>query len=197
MIAALVTIASLGTVHGTLVDRVVAVVDKQVITESELLVETRIALAQREGEQIAAADLDPKLLDKFLDYLIDQVLLSSQARRFGTQEIPEADIDKAVQQFANAFRSRESYQAFLRRFDIDEASLRNIMQRNLRNDRYIKERMRLRMLGETGELRDSPRYREALHKWLVELRNAAEIRRLGPTGELELVEPHHVSDGDE
>jgi len=172
---------------GTAVDRVVAVVDKQVITLSELLVETRVALVYKAGETAAAADLDDDLLKTFTDYVVNQTLVSLQARRLGATEVSQAEIDSELLRFSLQFRSNDSYRAFLRRFDITEEALRRLAQRNLRNDKYMQERLRLR-LGDSGEGVDSPRYQEALRKWLGELRQSAEVRLLGPTGELELLD---------
>ncbi len=170
---------------GPLVDRVVAVVDKQVITLSELLVETRVTLVYKGGESAASADLDEQLLRTFADYVVNQTLVAMQARRLGAAEVSEVDVEHELWRFAQQFRTNDAYRAFLRRFDISDEVLRHIAQRNLRNDKYIAERMRLR-LGERDATVDSPRYQEALKKWLTEVRQSAEVRLLGPTGELEL-----------
>ncbi len=177
----------LASAPGTLVDRVVAVVDKQVITHSELLTEVRLALALQEDEAVATGELDEQLLQRFLDYVVNQTLLSIQVRRLGSIEVSEGEIDREVQRFSQRFRSLDAYRAFLRRFDISEETLRNALARRLRNDRFIKERMRFKLADRSGsEAERSARYAQALERWLAELRAGAEIRLLGPTGELEL-----------
>jgi len=186
MTALTLALACAATPPGTLADRVVAVVDKQVITMSELLTEARVVLVYKEGEQVAAADIDEELLRGLLDYVVNQVLVAAQARRLGAGEVSEADIDKEVQRFAHRFRSLDAYRAFLRRFDIGDEALRNIAQRNLRNDRFVAERMRLSLVADAGLDPSSPRYQQALKRWLDELRDAVELRLLGPTGELEV-----------
>lgn len=177
---------------GTLVDRVVAVVDKQVVTQSELLLEARVALLLREGEVAATADLDEPALKAFLDYLVNQLLVAGQARRLGAEDVSAAETEHELRELARRFRSPDAYRAFLRRFDATEDRLRNILARNLRNGRFISDRMRL--IGSAGRLEDpsSPEYRKALGRWLDELRDAADIRLLGPNDELEL-QPHRTA----
>jgi hypothetical protein len=177
---------------GTLVDRVVAVIDKQVITLSELLAEARIALAYKEGEQVASADLDEELLQHLRDYVVNQTIIAMQARRLGAAEVPESEVSREVQRFTGRFHSNDAFRAFLRRFDISEETLRNLTYRNLRNDRYVAERMRLRVAARYAEP-SSPQYQEAFKRWLAELRESAEVRLLGPTGELEL-QPHGAAE---
>jgi hypothetical protein len=192
VIAALVLAALTGApVPGTLVDRVVAVVDKQVVTQSELLLEARVALLLREGEIAATADLDDQALHAFLDYLVNQLLVAGQARRLGAVEVSAGEVEHDLRELARRFRSPDAYRAFLRRFDASEDQLRNILARNRRNERFIADRMRL--IGAADRLVDpsSPQYQQALRKWLDELRDAVDVRLLGPTDELEL-QPRRV-----
>lgn len=173
---------------GTLVDRVVAVVDKQAITQSELLTEARVALALQVGEAAASGDLYADFLRTFVDFLVNQSLIAQQARRMGSAEVGEADIDRELRRFIMRFRSSDAFNAFLRRFDISDEVLRNIITRTLRNDRYIADRMRLRLLdADAAAARSSTKYKEALARWITELRESAEIRLLGPSDELELL----------
>jgi hypothetical protein len=185
-VTALLLAASLVAPPGVLVDRVIAVVDKEVITHSELMREARVALIVREGEHTAYNDLSEELLAPFLDYLVNQVIIAGQARRLGSIEISDEEVEVAVETFVQRFRTRAAYEAFLRRFDISEAALRNILRRDLTNERYIAQRMRAWRVrtgdGDTGEAK----YHEALQRWLEELRAGAELRILNENGELEL-----------
>lgn len=179
-----------GLPKGTLIDRVVAVVDKQVITQSELLTEARITLAFQLGEGAASGDLDQDFLDTFVDYLVNQNLIAQQARRLGSGEVSEADIEREHKRLVTRFRSGDAFKAFLRRYDISDEVLQNTISRTLRNDRYINDRMRLRLLEtDTVTAKASAKYKQALTRWLAELRAAAEIRLLGPSGDLELLRP--------
>ena len=196
VVPAMVVAAALAaTPPGMLVDRVVAVVDKQVLTQSELLIEARVALALREGGDAAAADLDEPIVRAFLDYVVNQMLVSAQARRLGAEQVAGSEVDREVQRFADLFRSSDAYRAFLRRFDVSEEALRHILERNLRNQRFIADRMRLIGAGDRFADVRSPEYQAALKKWLDELRDTGDVRVLGPTGELELVPKRTTASG--
>ena len=185
MILVLATVA-LGVPPGTLVDQVIAVVDKEVVTQSELLIEARLALALHEGEQAAVAQIDRRFLDDFLVYSVNQLLISHQARRLGSIDVADEEVESAVASLSRRFRSSAAYRAFLRRFGIEAETVRRVLRRNLRNERYVRRRLRLRLLGETnGKKLDEQRYQAVLGEWLRELRAAAEIRLLGPDGTLE------------
>lgn len=175
-----------GAPPGTLVDRVIAVVDNEVITHSELLIEARVALALREGGEAASRDLAPELLTALLDYLVNQVLVASQARRSGVPLVAEHAVNGRVRQLQQRFRSQTAYDAFLRRFGISEAAIRRILRRDLQNQRFIDKQMRSRLLvlgSEHGNRQ--ARYNHALKRWLEEQRDSVEIRLLGPDDQLE------------
>jgi hypothetical protein len=183
--------AALAVPSGTLIDRVVAVVDKQVVTQSELLTEARVALVLREGEQAVAAEFDAQALRAFLDYVVNQLLVAAQARRLGVADVATADVERELQHMVQRFRSPDAYRAFLRRFDISEDALRIILERRLRNDRFIADRMRLVGVGGAADPA-SPAYLQALRRWLDELRDAADIRLHQASGELELQPKHSL-----
>lgn len=181
-------VAALLSAPGTLIDRVVAVVDKDVITRSELLTEARVALAWREGEDAASADLNEPLLDALRDYVINQTLVAAQARRLGTADVPAEQLEQRLWQFRQRFSSASAYPAFLRRFGITEAIVQEIFRRDLGNDHTLQQRVRSRLSLPGEESNESPqkRYEQAVQQWLDELRQSVEIRLLGPEGELEL-----------
>ena len=178
-----------------LVDRVVAVVDKQVVTQAELMTEARVALVQREGEGAAEAALDDQALQAFVDYVVNQTLVAAQARRLGAVDVPAADVERQLQGFIGRFQSVDGYRAFLRRFDLSEDGLRNILARDLRNARFIADRMRLIAAGAGAADPNAAPYQAALRRWLDELRDAVDVRLLGPQGELELVPKRAPSSG--
>ncbi|MBI3178570.1 MAG: SurA N-terminal domain-containing protein [Deltaproteobacteria bacterium] len=166
-------------------DRVIAVVDNEVITYSELLREARVALVKREGEQIAGADLGAELLASFLDYLINQTMIAARARRVGGVEVSEQDVDREAARFAQRFRTPAAYQAFLRRFDISEEVLRDTLRRDLRSERYIQDRLRAWRV----DAGDADATAAAVKRMAQEMREGVELRVLGPSDELELQSP--------
>jgi hypothetical protein len=169
---------------GTLVDRVVAVVDKEVITQSELLIEARLALFQREDLEAASADLSPEVLTAFRIYWVDQLLIAAQARHYGAAEVSEDEVDQAVRRVEQRARSAAAYQAFLRRFGISAALVREVVRRDLRNEKCIRERLRLRLAAQG--LTSEQKVESALASWMTELQAGAEIRLAAEDGELQL-----------
>lgn len=187
--AGLVAVARAGPVRGIIVDQVVAVVDKEVITDSELLVEARIALVMRErevGRAIAEGELDTETVLRMRDYLVNQLLIASFIRRLGTVAVSEQEVDRALQRFIQIFPTDHAYRAFKRKYDIPEAIIRGILRRELRNETYVKERMRSWLTTGLSEAERERRAKESLARWLEDLRRGAEVRLLGPQGELEL-----------
>ncbi len=172
---------------GVLVNRVAAVVDAQVVTQAELFVEARVALVLREGEAAGELALDAQILASFLDYVVNQLLIAGQARRVGVPDVEAAELDLEASRFVARFATREAYRRFMSDFGISEDNLRLILLRNLRNERFVAERMRLLVRGE-GLAASSPEYQQALRRWLAELRLAAEVRLIGASGELETID---------
>lgn len=170
---------------GDRIDRVIAVVDQDVITETELILEARLALALRGAVDAASKQIEARFLTTFLDYLVNQLLISSQARRLGIVEVSDDELAEALERFVDRFGSTAAFEDFLRRFGISEERLNASLLRDLRNGRYVTRRMRVRLMGRELEP-TAKEYQDALDRWLKELRDSAEIRLLGPDGRLML-----------
>ena len=153
------------------------------------MLEARIALIAREkgrGYQLADGPLDEELLALTRDYLVNQLLIAAHLRRLGTVEVSAEEVEAALAELVGAFPTPEAYLAFKRRYDISEEALRNILRRDLRNTRYIEQRMRTWVGGDTDDDEREQRARRAFERWLADLRKGAEVRLLGPAGELEV-----------
>jgi hypothetical protein len=182
------TAAPVPTVSGQIpIDRIVAVVDKEVLTESRLLTEARLSLAWREGPQAAQVDLAPKLLDVLRAWIIDQMLIASQARRLGSDDVSEEQTAAREATLIQRFASQAQYDTFLTQFGITRQAVHDTMARDLRCEHYMEQRMRTRLVGSTQAKTVEPgRYAAAVKLWLEELRQSAEVRLEGPDGSLEL-----------
>ena len=174
---------SFGIPPGAPIDRVVAVVDREIITESELLIESRIALALREGEQAAVMNLPDEAMVVFCDYVINQTLLSFQVRRLGGQD--DADTSRQMSFFRQQFHSEASFRSFLRRFNISMDILQKILRRDLLNQKFIKQRFRYYGMGQqANEETDTKLLTEQTKSFIDELAKQYEIRILNQDGEL-------------
>lgn len=172
----------------TLIDQVVVVVDKEALTESELMTEARISLISREGRiglHLAEGPLDAELLAATRDYVVNQILIDNHVRRLGAAEVSTEQVDQALERFADTFPSRAAYDAYLRRYGISQETIRDIIRRDLSNEFYINQRLRAWTAGSRTPQEGKARAQKALKRWLEDLRKNAEIRVLGPTGELE------------
>ena len=169
---------------GTLVDRVIAVVGEEVVTESELHVEARIALAYREGEEAATSPLASELLDSLRGYVINQLVIMIHARRLGAADVSQERLTAVMDRFRSRFSSYVAYQAFLRRYGIGEETVRRILRRDLRNELFINKR--LQRPGEKGTAKGANKKREeALALWLDQMKRSLNIRVLGANHRLE------------
>jgi len=172
--------------RGVAVDQIIAVVDGEAITESELRQESRIALALRQGEAAAFTELDEKVLGAFRDYVVNQMVVSVHVRRLGSVELSQKKIDRAIQKFKAKFRSPSSYDAFKRRFDIGEDKIRTVLRRELRNQIFVQDRLRSRQLSQRLDNQGQQWSEETMTRLLAEMKQTVEIRFLGPNQQLEL-----------
>jgi hypothetical protein len=188
---------------GVLVDRIEAVVDNEAITRTELIMEARVALVQRQGAAVATVDIPEELLASIRDYVIHERLIATEVRRTTGLAAPTTDsqVDAAVNRFASRIGTRTAYAAFLRRFGIGKEHVREILARTIRNQSYTCAILRTRLIGaarrkgsqpcdfirpnrspETEDTVSRERFEEAVNNWMKELRRSAEIRVLGPNG---------------
>lgn len=169
------------------IDRIVAVIDKEVLTHSRLLMEARLSLCWRQGAQAAQTELTPQLLGVLSTGIIDQMLIAAQARRLGSSDISEEQTALRMATLVQRFGSQASYDAFVAQYGITQEVVHDTLARDLRCEQYMQQRMRTRLLGSTQQTTVQPeRYAAAVRLWLEELRQSAEVRLEGPDSSLEL-----------
>ncbi len=132
--AALVALLGLPGAHVP-VDAVAAVVERRVITVSEVDAEARLVVLARAAPVSGTPDLptgplDGKLMKAVLDTMVAHELLALEARRKGVV-VREADVDVAVAAERARFANAEVARAFFARFGIDEELLRGRARRDL------------------------------------------------------------------
>lgn len=112
------------------IDRVAAIVDDDVVMESELdeQVASISARMQAQGAQLPPVDI---LRAQVLEHLIVQQLQLQMARRAGV-EIEQAEVDQALDQMRQANNlNREQFAAQLARQGMTEADLRETIRREM------------------------------------------------------------------
>jgi hypothetical protein len=121
--------------HAGTVDRVAAVIDKQVITVSEVsqMVELRF-FPRNQGES------EDDFRHRVLDALIAQALKFRDVERFGAEDIPKDSIEARVTEIAKRFPTPADLDAALNRVELTPDELRALVKRQLQVEAYVQER---------------------------------------------------------
>ncbi len=165
----------------TLLDRVVAVVGDQVITLTEVEEAARIIWIAQKGAPSAVSAVPDQVRITVLDYLIDQAVISQFVVRYGYEGSRKDGDADYLRPFIDKFDSRDAYEAFLRRFQIGESEIVRLFERETRNQDFIRERGRLRLLA-AGSSLDSGLLQSAMDDVFVEMKAQLEIRRSEVSG---------------
>jgi hypothetical protein len=126
-----------------LLDEVVAVVDREVITRSQLVQEAWLVRVDRRGQAGLEDEPTPAFLRKVLDLLINQQVLLSEARRQGLPQVSEAERDDLLTGFRRRFADQVGFDSFLRQNGLDQAMVSEVLARHLRVERLKESRLRL------------------------------------------------------
>lgn len=191
--------------EGHVIDQVVAVIEGQVLTRSELEFETRVALVQQGGLQAAFAPLDEEALKGGLEWAINLRLQVLSADRLEAFPADQAAVEARVEKFRDLFESDDAFRAFLARSGADLKLLIEVLERRVRAERILESRIRPRVqVSETDVRRyyqqhaseypagyDAVKvrlqnqlkkelYDQLAAQDLAELRDAAQVRRVAP-----------------
>ncbi|WP_225411500.1 hypothetical protein [Stigmatella hybrida] len=140
--------------EGRIADRVVAIIEGQVLSLSELEFETRVALIQRGAMQAAAAPLDEETLKGALELAINQRLQVLSADRLEAFTAEQTEVDERVAAFRDQFETEAGFQAFLAHYGADLRQLTEVLTRSVRAERILDSRIRPRaQVGEAELLR--------------------------------------------
>ncbi len=187
------------------VDRVVAVIEGQVLTLSELQFEARVALVQRGGVQALEAPLDEDTLRSVLELIINERAQVLNADRLQAFPAEPGEVAERLEAFKTRLGGEGPLRRFLSRHDVDVAALERVLARGLRAERILDSRVRLRaQVGETEVRRyyeqhadELPsdyesvrlaireqlvreRYRVLAAEELAQVRASAQVRRVAP-----------------
>jgi hypothetical protein len=116
------------------VDRIAAVIDRQVLTVSEVsqLVELRFF------PRLAASEDEHRR--EVLDALVAQALRYRDVERFGAQDITRDTIEARIQEIQARFPSEAEFTTALARAELTPDELRALAKRQLQVEAYIQER---------------------------------------------------------
>jgi hypothetical protein len=124
--------------HATVLDRIAVTVGKQVITESDVILDLRVSafLDQK------PVDLTGEQKRKSADRLVEQTLILKEAEFSRVPLVSDADKARAVEQVKAQFGSEAEYRAALERYRIAEADLMAHLEAGLRAMRFTDLRFR-------------------------------------------------------
>lgn len=116
------------------VDRIAAVIDRQVLTVSEVnqMVELRFF------PRLAKSDDEHRR--EVLDALIAQALRYRDVERFGAQDIPRDTIEARIEEMERRFGSEAEFNAAAARAELALDEVRALAKRQLQVEAYIQER---------------------------------------------------------
>jgi hypothetical protein len=142
-----------GQPESRIIDQVVAVIEGQVLTRSELEFETRVAFIQKGAMEAAFAPLDDEALRGGLELAINlrlQVLSADRLEAFSTEQ---QEVEARLADFRERFDSGEAFQAFLARSGADLKHLIEVLERHVRAGRILDSRIRPRLQVSEAEVR--------------------------------------------
>jgi peptidyl-prolyl cis-trans isomerase SurA len=120
----------------TTVDRIAAVVDRQVITVSEVSQMVSLHFFARAANSTPEDDYRHDVLES----LIAQALRYRDVERFGAEDVPKDSIEARVQEIVKRFASPAAFDAALRQAELSPDEFRTLVKRQLQVEQYIQER---------------------------------------------------------
>jgi hypothetical protein len=165
--ALLVVLLSAVAAPAEVVDRILAVVGGQIVTQSDVRAAATFGLAAN------------------LQELIDRTLMISEVRRVSPPDPPGAAVQARLARIRGRFESSAAMEQALELNGLTDASIRSYSADDLRLSTYLDERFsaasqpteeEVRQAGETSRARLASEHRQVLvTAWIAELRRRTEI----------------------
>jgi peptidyl-prolyl cis-trans isomerase SurA len=122
--------------QNSLRDRVLAIVDEDLILDSDVQRIIALGLAQPNP-----GEADREFRRRVLAQLIDQRLRFHEIDRFGFEQVPAALVDQHVQEIRDRFKSADELARRLKEVGLTPAGLRQLVSRQLMVLTYVDERL--------------------------------------------------------
>jgi hypothetical protein len=121
--------------EGATIDRIAAVVDRQVLTVSEVSQMVALRFFPR-----AASTSEDDYRHDVLEALIAQALRFRDVERFGAADIPKDTIEARLREIEGRFASPADFAAAVERAELTLDEVRALVKRQLQVEAYIQER---------------------------------------------------------
>ncbi|MBI3324197.1 MAG: peptidylprolyl isomerase [Candidatus Omnitrophica bacterium] len=132
------------------VNRIVAVVNNDVITEGDVTAQMSSLLRD---EELPAPDVEKQgqMRSALLERLIDQRLIVQEARRKGLS-VSSTEVAERLQQLRERLQTKEAYEQLLRESSLSEEQLKTKMREQLLAQKAIDQEVRAKVVVTPGEL---------------------------------------------
>lgn len=141
MLSALVFFAA----EPVLVERIVAVVDRQTITLSDVKRAGAVEIAKRAGAAATRQKWPEDFLEDMRKHLVQQTLLLDEAQRYSQVAPPDSDVEKALADLKRRFGDEKAFATFLAQCAMTIEDVRDHLRRDIRVDRFLELRIRSRL----------------------------------------------------
>ena len=128
-------------------DRIAAIVDRQVLTVSEVGQMAQIRFFPR-----TAGQSDDDYRHSILESLIAQALRFRDVERFGAQDIPKDSIEARLREIQARFPTPADFDAAVARAELTPDEVRALVKRELQVEAYIQERFSPMIFVSTEEI---------------------------------------------
>jgi hypothetical protein len=185
-------------------DEVVAVVNRHVITRSEVWQESAVILIEQKGEKGLKREVTPQFLGRVVELYINQRLLLDEANKLGIASISSQEKDRLLELMKQQFSDHELYIRFLYKYDLSEDDLGEILARHLMVERLKERKLRTMSTIDNEQVRSyyqknrwhfgkanldvvaeaiklkllTQKREEVLKQWIRELRKRSQIKVL-------------------
>jgi DNA repair exonuclease SbcCD ATPase subunit len=151
LLAGQVLLAAAGVPEQQVVDRIVAHIEDDIITLSEV---RELGRYQQLVEGHAASD------DRLLAQLIEQWIVSAEATAAHYPLPIEAEVNREIERLGRQFASPEAYRERLQQLGLPAAAVRRLMERQIYLGRYVDYKFRPAVQVDAGAIEKY--YREQL-----------------------------------
>jgi hypothetical protein len=130
-----------------IIDRIAAIVDRQVLTVSEITQMETVRFFPR-----ATGQSDDDYRHAILDDLIAQALRYRDVERFGAADVSKDSIEARLLEIEKRFASPDEFNAALQKAELTPDEMRALIKRELQVENYIQERFAPMIIVSSDEI---------------------------------------------
>ncbi len=130
LLVAISLLLGIGMARADVIDRILAVVDGALITQSDAAAAIRLGLVRQPGDPLPAV----------VDRLIERQLVLREVDRYAPPDPAEADVDRALDEIRTRPGSPSEFEAILQQTGIELEQLRRLIRDDLRIESYLQQR---------------------------------------------------------